>query len=440
MGTSPDLRRRSSLGHPLANAINARMLQHSATKSEFGVFEEDEFLYKPEVVPGPFREASRILLSDYLNGLLACLIVFSMAVLVVEADCKTSGEDMPQWAVASEWALGIVYVMEILARLVVFRWRFFRYLYNIVDLVVIICDAALWIMALLVDTSTESLSWIQIIRLLRVGRLLRLMFFFPVLRLMLKSLAGAFRVMFFGMVLVLVVVFVWAVFGVYFIHPRNAAVAEAGVYDSRCARCPGAFSSVFDAVVTLTKDLVAQDGWGEIAMPVIEAYPETYIYFFLAYSTVTIAILNLILAVIVDTALEARKDDIHAVARVKREQRSANAKRLQELFSELDVDGNGVLTHAELEKAFETHEEFMDIMTAMDICAHDLDTIFLIMDENGTGDIDHKEFVNELHKMQAGDSHTMLVFIRCMVSQIRNMLMTQMKESEGVCQASSALS
>mmetsp|Transcript_43435 Transcript_43435/g.116425 ORF Transcript_43435/g.116425 Transcript_43435/m.116425 type:complete len:296 (+) Transcript_43435:2-889(+) len=295
-------------------------------------------------------------------------------------------------------------------------------------------------MALLVDTSTESLSWIQIIRLLRVGRLLRLMFFFPVLRLMLKSLAGAFRVMFFGMVLVLVVVFVWAVFGVYFIHPRNAAVAEAGVYDSRCARCPGAFSSVFDAVVTLTKDLVAQDGWGEIAMPVIEAYPETYIYFFLAYSTVTIAILNLILAVIVDTALEARKDDIHAVARVKREQRSANAKRLQELFSELDVDGNGVLTHAELEKAFETHEEFMDIMTAMDICAHDLDTIFLIMDENGTGDIDHKEFVNELHKMQAGDSHTMLVFIRCMVSQIRNMLMTQMKESEGVCQASSALS
>merc|ERR1712194_729878 len=133
---------------------------------------------------------------------------------------------------------------------------------------------------------------------------------------------------------------------------------------------------------------------------------------------------NLILAVIVDSALEARKADVHHLAKIKEEKRTESAKRLYTLFKDLDIDGNGVLSHAELEKGFEMNEGFMDTMTSMDINAQDLDTIFSIMDEDGNGDIDYAEFVNEMHKIQTGDSHTLLVFIRCIVSQIRDMLVT----------------
>merc|ERR1712226_202316 len=53
-------------------------------------------------------------------------------------------------------------------------------------------------------------------------------------------------------------------------------------------------------------------------------------------------------------------------------------------------------------------------------------TVFNILDEDGSGDVAYKEFVEQLHKMKASDSHTMLVFIKHFVTELRKRVCTEL--------------
>ncbi|CAE7662364.1 unnamed protein product, partial [Symbiodinium pilosum] len=58
----------------------------------------------------------------------------------------------------------------------------------------------------------------------------------------------------------------------------------------------------------LFKTVVAGDSWGEIAVPVIQSHPETAFIFVGSSLTIVFGVLNLIVAVIVDTFAEARSN------------------------------------------------------------------------------------------------------------------------------------
>jgi len=47
----------------------------------------------------------------------------------------------------------------------------------------------------------------------------------------------------------------------------------------------------------------------------------------------------------------------------------------------------------------------------MDINAPDLPVVFSMLDKDGSGDLSHKEFCDGIYKMKASDEHTMLVFV-----------------------------
>ena len=64
------------------------------------------------------------------------------------------------------------------------------------------------------------------------------------------------------------------------------------------------------ANLLLFKTVIAGDGWGEIAVPVIEAHPGTALIFMGAYLTIVFGVLNLIVAVVVDTFADARERDV----------------------------------------------------------------------------------------------------------------------------------
>ena len=56
--------------------------------------------------------------------------------------------------------------------------------------------------------------------------------------------------------------------------------------------------------------MIAGDGWGTIAVPVIEAYPATAVIFVGSLLTLVFGVLNLIVAVVVDTFAECRERDV----------------------------------------------------------------------------------------------------------------------------------
>mmetsp|Transcript_11265 Transcript_11265/g.32536 ORF Transcript_11265/g.32536 Transcript_11265/m.32536 type:complete len:189 (+) Transcript_11265:2-568(+) len=55
----------------------------------------------------------------------------------------------------------------------------------------------------------------------------------------------------------------------------------------------------------------------------------------------------------------------------------------------------------------------------MDIGKRDLEDLFEMLDADKTGDVDYQEFVNQLHMLRTSNSHTLLVFVKYYVSELK---------------------
>merc|ERR1719253_754766 len=110
--------------------------------------------------------------------------------------------------------------------------------------------------------------------------------------------------------------------------------------------------------------------------------------------------MNLILAVIIQRAQEAREGDQALKAQETLFVRDSAKIRLMKLCAIMDEDGSGNLTREELVGAYALDEEFRVMLTSMDIREEELDTIFYILDSDGSGEVSYEEFCDELIKLQ----------------------------------------
>eukprot|EP00747_Dinoflagellata_sp_TGD_P127673 gnl/TRDRNA2_/TRDRNA2_174435_c0_seq1.p1 gnl/TRDRNA2_/TRDRNA2_174435_c0~~gnl/TRDRNA2_/TRDRNA2_174435_c0_seq1.p1 ORF type:complete len:421 (+),score=64.14 gnl/TRDRNA2_/TRDRNA2_174435_c0_seq1:2-1264(+) len=243
---------------------------------------------------------------------------------------------------------------------------------------------------------------------------------------MMRGLAGAMNAFFWGCMLAVVVLTIWSILAVTVIHPLNVEIALTGAYDD-CDRCPRAFESVYSALLTFTQQIIAGDSWGRVTIPIVEYYPWTGVFFMAVFVSLQLAILNLILAVIVDCAQEARKGSLHDVAVAKQKEYDSAKARLFEICRSMDGDKSGTLSLTELIKGLEKNQEFADMLKVLDIRKEDMPIVFGIMDQDGSGDVDYGEFVEELYKMKSKDHTTMLVFIRFYVNDVRQKLTEQIQ-------------
>merc|ERR1712151_696348 len=137
--------------------------------------------------------------------------------------------------------------------------------------------------------------------------------------------------------------------------------------------------------------------------------------------------LNLILAVIVDKAEEVREEDIKHRTCAKAKQRDESCRVLKQICQEMDKDKSGSLTLRELTEGFECKKTFGDMMSLMDVAKEDLELVFSILDEDDSGDVIYEEFVNQIHKMKSSDNHTLLIFIKCYVSEIKQKVTEELR-------------
>merc|ERR1739838_1084085 len=108
--------------------------------------------------------------------------------------------------------------------------------------------------------------------------------------------------------------------------------------------CDEAFLKVLKAVIYFFQTLVAGDSWGLCAVPIGKKEPWTLILFALVLVIVQLGFTNLILAVIVEKAAEARDDG----AAHKEDRKEAIAK-LKLIAMQLDTSNNGTITEEEFE-------------------------------------------------------------------------------------------
>merc|ERR1719221_695047 len=100
--------------------------------------------------------------------------------------------------------------------------------------------------------------------------------------------------------------------------------------------------------------------------------------------------MNLVLAVIVDFAVDAREDDTKMKVMMQDKLRADAKKQLNELCKELDEDNNRTLTQEEFMQAFDS-PGFQEVMVLLGIDREDLTCVFRIMDKDCSGDVSYSE-------------------------------------------------
>jgi len=173
-----------------------------------------------------------------------------------------------------------IFVIEIAARLVVYRLPFFRNPWNVFDLTVVTIAAL---------PATEGFA---VLRALRILRVLRMITVLPSLRRVVGALVGALPEMGSIILLMLLVFYVFSVmatklFGTAF---------------------PEWFSTIGASAYTLFQVMTLESWSMGIVRPVMEVYPYAWVYFipFILFTTFTM--LNLFIGIIVN-AMQSKHEE-----------------------------------------------------------------------------------------------------------------------------------
>jgi voltage-gated sodium channel len=183
-------------------------------------------------------------------------------------------------------ALGI-FVLELAAKLYVYRLRFFRDPWNCFDFLVIG-------VALMPASGAFS-----VLRALRVLRMLRLISMVPSMRRVVSTLLAAIPGVLSIIGLLVLLVYVSAVMG-------TNLFADAA---------PDYFGDLGTSLWTLFQTLTGE-AWPDIAQDVMDEEPMAWIFFLIFILISTFVVLNLFLAVVVGAMESVRDDEGHAPAAI----------------------------------------------------------------------------------------------------------------------------
>jgi len=165
-----------------------------------------------------------------------------------------------------------VFVIEIVLKLYAYGWRFFRSGWNVFDFMIV--SIALM----------PSAGIFSVLRVLRVLRILRLISVVPQLRFIVESLLKALPGIGSIFILLLLLYYIFAVIATQLFGPQF----------------PQWFGTLTQSMYTLF-EVMTLEGWSDMARAIMEQFPYAWLFFVLFILIATFTMLNLFVAIIVDT-------------------------------------------------------------------------------------------------------------------------------------------
>jgi len=355
------------------------------------------------------------------------VFIVNLGLVVAETDAHAKEEAAPGSTHQAIFGLLMFYIIELILRFFVYRFDFFKSWLNTFDFLVVAVDILVEVLHEAMHHKGEetNLSILRIIRLVKALRVLRMFLAFRELFLMLHGLLSALKAILWASFLISILLTIWSIVVVEYIHPLNLKLAEDGTYNEvLCPRCRHAFESVIMSNLTFLQNIIVGTEETPVTVPLMEHHPWTALVFVPLTLILQLALLNLVVAVVCNAAQQSHLQDEHLSHTERAEQMEHAKGRLLKVITEMDRDCSGTLTKEELMNGLDTEPEFAVLMQLMDIGKSDMDTVFRMLDVDGSGDVDYDEWVNQINYMKNTKEHTLLIFIKHFVVEIRNMVKT----------------
>lgn len=379
---------------------------------------DDEDNVDPEKLQQLKRCAPRWL--HLLEAVIGPVIIANLAFVCYETDLKTLEDDLsqvPQWLSLVNRGFLAFYTVELFIHVYVERMSFHKSYWNIFDAFIVASGLSGEVVSLFSSDLDEGFSGSQVgvlrtFRVLRMLRVVRLLSAYKELWLLVRNLLSAMRTLFWSAVLFAIMLTIWSILAVEYIHPVMSEVTR-----DECRFCAVAFSSVLRADFTFFQ-IMSGDDWGVLANEVIDEHPWTALVFVPMVVTMVFGMINLISAVMVENAAQARLDDHAAVAKEQAKRMRRAKTELEAIFLQLDSRGSGELTLDEIYKGSKTNEQFKNVLNVLHVKPQELKYLFAILDEDSSGTVTATEFADRLYYMKTQETRTTLMFLWHNVSDL----------------------
>jgi voltage-gated sodium channel len=233
---------------------------------------------------------TRIVNDPRTERVIMSLIIVNAVVLGLETS-KSMMASSGQLLEILDHIILAVFVVEIVARIIVHRWAFFRDPWSVFDFIVI---------GIALVPATETFS---VLRALRILRVLRLITVVPTLRRVVAGLLAALPGM--GSIVFLIGL-------LYYVFAVMATKLFGG--DK-----PDLFGTLGDSLFTLFT-VMTLEGWvNDVAKPVMENHPYAWIFFVTFIVVTTFMVLNLFIGVVVNAMQAEAEKSLEAERVVERE-------------------------------------------------------------------------------------------------------------------------
>jgi voltage-gated sodium channel len=223
---------------------------------------------------------------------------------------ETSREFMLSWATAigvfNTFVIG-TFVIEIVLRIYVYRWNFFKDPWSLFDLFVV---------AISVMPVGEGF---EILRVLRVLRLFRLVTVVPQMRKIVAALASVIP----GML---------SIAGILTLFFYVFAIMATQLFRDEF---PQWFGTLGESFYTLFQIMTLESWSMGIVRPILEVYPLAWIFFIIFIFVATFIMINLIVAIVVDAMAVINSDESANEALDSEQQLSDEMAKLRAEISEL---------------------------------------------------------------------------------------------------------
>lgn len=371
------------------------------------------------------RIAAQMATNVYFDITIGVIVLTNIGLIVHQSNLTGLDVEVSPTVGVLNFVFLWVYTLEAIVRLFAFRCAYFFSKWNQLDFAVLSVDWILVIVAWALagtEFNSDLFRVLRVIRALRVLRSIRTLPLFRELYIMLYGFLSAAKAIAWAAVLLLLILMIMGIIAVEFIHPKTQLLAAANAFPVECTRCDRAFQTVWASALTFSQQIVAGDSWGQVTIPIMEEYPETVPYFILVFITIDLGLLNLILSVIVDKAHQAQQEDIKFQLTQRQAQFEGAKRQLLALCEALDEDRSGYISLDELLSGYDRLPEFQEQMRLMDVEREDMQSLFRVLDEDGSGDIAYTEFVEQVVKMRSQDTTLSLLFLRSQMKDLKHHL------------------
>jgi len=284
----------------------------------------------------------------WFEGIVCVVIIVNSVLIGVESEVALT-RDTTSWARPLEVTFLTIYTVELAVRLVAkgqkcFYDRWFQF-----DFVLVVITLLGQIIAAFSEPVAQAMQQVLVLRALRLLRLVRAFKMVKQLRTIWRLVYGLItsgETMFSVLGLLVLVIYVFAVISLEAI----ARDADLLANEETKVIVETHFSSLYVAMVSLTQ-FVTSDSIAAIYLPLMKIKPFLGVYFMLLMIMVSISLMNLVTAVIVEGALEHARQDREEEQKLLTATAKDMLTEISGLFQGLDQDGNDMVTKEEVQRA-----------------------------------------------------------------------------------------